>query len=73
MSTMVHPTRDSSKRIKIGITCPTCGAKTGAYYTRPVDGSKVEPVRICNECEWQIMTHEVMAGSGSSNRASSND
>ena len=62
MSTMVHPTRDCSKRIKIGITCPDCGAKTRVYYTRPVDVGKVQRVRICNECAQRITTHEVVVG-----------
>jgi transcription elongation factor Elf1 len=64
MSTMAYPTRDSSKRIKIGITCPGCGAKTRVYYTRPVDVGKVQRVTICNECAQRITTHEVVVGAG---------
>jgi transcription elongation factor Elf1 len=64
MSGLICPAAGSTERVKIGITCPDCGAKTRVYYTRPVEGGKVQRVRICNKCERRITTHELVVGFG---------
>jgi transcription elongation factor Elf1 len=67
MSDMIYPTDGIMKRIKVGITCPDCGAPTLVYYTRPVKAGQVQRFRICIECERRITTREVVVGAGTGN------
>ena len=64
MSECVQRTQKTGKQTKVGITCPDCGAKTRVYYTRSVEGAKVQRMRICNHCERRITTHELVVGTG---------
>lgn len=70
MSEYVQRTQKAGKQTKVGITCPDCGAKTRVYYTRSVEGAKVQRMRICNHCERRIITYEFAIGVDSGSQKS---